>query len=606
MLLLTATLGWLGWQLLRQDRELAAKRIADQRDTGADLAVAALKARISAVEKDLAGILAGPDAIAKLAPAEGAVFVEFLPTGIRAWPEGRLIYYPESSQDECEASDVKCQQEIPGPTTRHPTPTELLQLAAKQRQDGKIEEALKTYGQIVNLGGVPLSGRPAALIGELGILEVLGEKQDRAALTAAATALDHDLHSGRWQISQAVYDSLLSHVRRVLPQADETNRPRIALAEGVYSLWEQWNHDHSLNGGQSSKFTDAGSLLLLWRSSGNNVAVFAANAPYLETEWLSELKPKLNERSVRVGLMDAEHRTVLGDAPAEGVPTTNKLDAELPWTVQAFSAGGDEAAGHSRMLLWSGMGVLIVLILTGAWFIGHAVARELAVARLQSDFVSAVSHEFRTPLTTLCQLSELLKRDRVASDLDRRQYYELMLHESNRLRRLVESLLNFGRLESGQLQFRFEKLDAAALVRASAEEFAQERQARGYRFEVETASESADVKADRETLHCVLWNLFENAVKYSPGQDTVWVNLGRSNGRVEIAVRDMGVGIPLSEQRRVFEKFVRGAAAKASDIRGTGIGLAMARQIVRAHGGDIMLESEPGKGSTFRVVLPAV
>jgi two-component system sensor histidine kinase VicK len=123
---------------------------------------------------------------------------------------------------------------------------------------------------------------------------------------------------------------------------------------------------------------------------------------------------------------------------------------------------------------------------------------------------------------------------------------------------------------------------------------------------VETAKESAIVRVDRETMQCVFWNLLENAVKYSPDCDRVWVELTRNNGTVEIAVRDQGVGIPRDEQQRVFDKFVRGTAARSSDVRGTGIGLAMARQIVRAHGGDITLQSEPGKGSTFCVVLPVM
>ena len=195
-------------------------------------------------------------------------------------------------------------------------------------------------------------------------------------------------------------------------------------------------------------------------------------------------------------------------------------------------------------------------------------------------------------------------RGRVAGDADRRQYYELLHNESHRLRRLVEALLNFGRLEAGKMQFRFEELDAATLLRQSATEFVEGQQARGHRFEVDTRDESPVVHADRETLRCVFWNLFENAVKYSPDCDTVWVELAKNGAQVEIAIRDRGVGIPRGEQRRIFEKFVRGSAARESDIRGTGIGLAMARQIVRAHGGDITVESEPGKGSTFRVMLP--
>jgi signal transduction histidine kinase len=165
--------------------------------------------------------------------------------------------------------------------------------------------------------------------------------------------------------------------------------------------------------------------------------------------------------------------------------------------------------------------------------------------------------------------------------------------------------LSFGRLEAGKLQFRFEEVDAAALVRQSTAEFIEAQQARGHRFEVEV-QDSSLVRADRETMRCVFWNLFENAVKYSPGCDTVWVNLRKNGTNVEIAVRDRGVGIPSNEQAIIFEKFVRGAAARESNVHGAGIGLAMAREIVRAHGGNIVLESDPGKGSTFRVELPAI
>jgi two-component system sensor histidine kinase VicK len=142
------------------------------------------------------------------------------------------------------------------------------------------------------------------------------------------------------------------------------------------------------------------------------------------------------------------------------------------------------------------------------------------------------------------------------------------------------------------------------LVRQSAAEFELTQQAAGRRFDVDTARESHVVEADREALRCVLWNLFENAVKYSPDCGIVQVKVAGSARGVEIAVRDQGVGIPRHEQRRIFEKFVRGSAAREGNIRGTGIGLALARQIVRSHGGDITVESEHGHGSTFRVRLP--
>jgi signal transduction histidine kinase len=616
---------------MAQDRQLSAKRLADQRETAADLVAAALRTRISAVEQNLADMSAGPGAPEEFTATTGAVFFEFQPGLVRTRPEGGLIYYPElpetpevsaelfSAADELEFTkrDYSGAVALLGNLAGHRDPmvrgAALARIAAGALQGGQFQESLNTYKQIADLEGVVVNGMPAAFAAKLGAMAVFERQNDRKSLEAEAVALDRDLHSGRWPIDSGVYDSLSAKVREILPSRDEDNKARsaVALAEGVYALWERWK-DRSFSpaspaSGRESLSTPSGPVLLVWRTSGSGVVGFAASAGYLESEWLGELKPGLEERGVKALLTDSERNIIIGHSPGDGIPMATRLAGDLPWTLQTFNTGNAaDASGYSRTLLLAAMAVLLTLILTGAWFIGHAVSRELAVARLQSDFVSAVSHEFRTPLTTLCQLSELLRRGRVASEVDRLQYYELLDHESHRLRRLVESLLNFGRLESGQLQFRFEELDAAALVRQSTEEFARERQARGYRFEIETGGEAVPVRADRDTLQCVFWNLLENAVKYSPGCDTVWVNVARNNGRVEIAVRDRGAGIPPQEQRRVFEKFVRGSAARSSDVRGTGIGLAMARQIVRAHGGDITLESDPGKGSTFRVVLPVV
>jgi signal transduction histidine kinase len=447
---------------------------------------------------------------------------------------------------------------------------------------------------------------PAALAGGLAVGYVYETQKQQDLLVTAARNVEANLNSGQWKISPSTYTALSGELRRILGEGKKPAVSRAALAEGVEWLWERSSSGRgSLAPGRQNLTTPSGSVLLLWKSSGNVVAGFAAGPKYLESEWLAELKPSLESLHVQLVLTDLEGHAVFGKPPDGAGRPAIKLVPEtgLPWTIQVFSTGNADEFSSGRNLLIAGMAVLLVLILTGTWFIGHAVSRELAVARLQTDFVSTVSHEFRTPLTTLCQLSELLKRERVASAKDRREYYELLYTESHRLRRLVEALLNFGRLEAGRLQFHFEEIDAAAFLRQSAAEFVEAQQTFGHRLEIDTPA-APRVHADRETLRCVFWNLFENAVKYSPGCDTVWLSLSRRGPHVEIEVRDQGVGIPSSEHRRVFEKFVRGSTAREKNISGTGIGLAMARQIVRAHGGDITLESEPGKGSTFRVVLP--
>ena len=252
----------------------------------------------------------------------------------------------------------------------------------------------------------------------------------------------------------------------------------------------------------------------------------------------------------------------------------------------------------------AGIAMMALLLLAGGYFINRAVLREVRVARLQSDFVAAVSHEFRTPLTTLRQLSEMLARGRVSNDERRQQFYETLLRESERLHRLVEGLLNFGRMEAGQLQYRFESVDPKELMGEVVSDFQREADALGYRVEFNGNGALSPIRADRPSLARVFWNLLDNAVKYSPEHHTIWVELSGAVGRVVVRVRDRGLGIPSSEREEIFRKFVRGAAAKAASIPGTGVGLAMARQIVAAHGGSISVESEPGRGSVFTVLLP--
>jgi signal transduction histidine kinase len=227
------------------------------------------------------------------------------------------------------------------------------------------------------------------------------------------------------------------------------------------------------------------------------------------------------------------------------------------------------------------------------------------VSRLQSEFVATVSHEFRSPLTAMRQLSEILALGRVPSEERRQKYYDTLVAETRRLQRLVETVLNFGRMEDGARRYRFEETDAGDVVEGVVSEFAPELAASGRRIEVSRPSGPCPVQADPEAIALAVRNLLDNALKYSPDEPAVFVSWGREDDAVAIRVRDEGMGIPAGEQRMIFQKFVRGRAAIAANVKGTGVGLAMVRHIVRAHGGDIRVASAPGEGSTFTMRLPA-
>jgi signal transduction histidine kinase len=281
-------------------------------------------------------------------------------------------------------------------------------------------------------------------------------------------------------------------------------------------------------------------------------------------------------------------------------------DTGLPWTIKIAATDAASQSGRAsarRLLLLAGLALLSLLVAGGGAIVWRATARELAVAELQSDFVSAVSHEFRTPLTSMRHLTELLEDRVVTSEEARSEYYTLLSQETRRLHRLVEALLNFARMESGRYRFRFERADPGQLAADVLEEFRRERVADGFDVQLEAEAGLA-CSVDRESLALAIWNLLENAVKYSGRCRTIRVAVERRGDRAAISVRDGGLGIAPREQKAIFEKFVRGDSARASDTKGTGIGLALVQRIVCGHGGEIEVESEPGKGSTFTVILP--
>src|SRR4051812_23280821 len=238
----------------------------------------------------------------------------------------------------------------------------------------------------------------------------------------------------------------------------------------------------------------------------------------------------------------------------------------------------------------------VLLAGTGAIFVWRAVRSQLAISRLQTDFLYALSHEVRTPLTSMRQLTESLATGRVPNEAWRQTYYEILNRESETLVQLVDRLLDFGRVEAGVLEYRFELLDVGELIGRVATEFQQRVSDLGYTISLDNQALGCTLKADRDALSRSLWNLLDNAVKHSPDCKTIWVTAARSGNRLEIAVRDKGVGIPKEDQKRIFNFFVRGQSSKSAQARGTGLGLAIVDILVQAHGGEVRLDSKPGEG----------
>ena len=221
--------------------------------------------------------------------------------------------------------------------------------------------------------------------------------------------------------------------------------------------------------------------------------------------------------------------------------------------------------------------------------------------RLRRDLVANVSHELKTPISALrAHLENLLD----GVEQPDPETLQVMLAQSERLGRLVEQLLDLARLESGDVPLHREEVALAPLVSEVLSEIAVARADMDISLERDVPEDLPPVYADRERVHQVLFNLLDNAVRFTPSGGRVSVSADRVNGSVDVHVADTGPGIGAEHLPRLFERFYRVDPARAKKDGGTGIGLAIARSVVEAHGGRIWAESEPGKGSVFTFELP--
>lgn len=250
------------------------------------------------------------------------------------------------------------------------------------------------------------------------------------------------------------------------------------------------------------------------------------------------------------------------------------------------------------------LGCLSLLIIGGLVLTKHIVSKEMALARLKSDFVSNVSHELRTPLALIRLYAETLELGRITTEDKKQQYYRIIRKESERLTALINNILDFSRIEAGGKEYEFRNTDIAELVRNTLESYRYQIEQQGFAFEENIDSNLPAVPVDREAIARALVNLVNNALKYSSDEKFLGVKLYRESDVVKLEVADHGIGIERRDQSKIFEKFYRAGDPLVHNTKGSGLGLSLVRHITQAHGGDIAVESTPGKGSKFILSLP--
>jgi len=249
------------------------------------------------------------------------------------------------------------------------------------------------------------------------------------------------------------------------------------------------------------------------------------------------------------------------------------------------------------------LGGLSFLLAGGIFLTYRNVSKEMALARLKSDFVSNVSHELRTPLALIRLYAETLELGRLTSPNKHQEYYCIIRKESERLTALINNILDFSRIEAGRKEYDFRETDLPELVRNTLESYRYQIEQHGFTLE-EKIGDVPPLRVDREAMARSLVNLVNNALKYSQDRKYIGVNLYRENGSVKLEVIDHGIGIPPNEQNKIFEKFYRVGDPLVHNTKGSGLGLSLVQHIARAHGGDVAVDSAPGAGSKFTITLP--
>ncbi|MBW2522986.1 MAG: HAMP domain-containing histidine kinase [Deltaproteobacteria bacterium] len=367
-------------------------------------------------------------------------------------------------------------------------------------------------------------------------------------------------------------------------------------------------------------FEDQSYLISYWqRRAGTRRYLVVAwhHVPNLVHGVMPDLYRDL-DRTSRMNVVDQRGRILFGPPIRAGgftvgLPFPTTL---YNWRLQVAltsAEGLERRAVNQRMVQLAMVGLAMLVAAAGVVIVARAYVNERRLAALKGDFVANVSHELKTPLSSVRMFGEMLLSGRAKSDAKRREYLQIIVGESERLTNLIDNVLDFAKVERGKDAYEFTDGDVGELVAHVVDslQYRAERQRVELRVDVEPCRAVFDSRA----VELAVTNMVDNALKYAAGTEAVEVTVRRLDpdaGEEEmvgarIRVADMGPGIESAEQDRIFDRFVRGREAYDQHVRGSGIGLALVKHIADSHGGRVTVESplsDEGRGTAFELELP--
>ncbi len=622
--------GQIARQRAREDLERTAAEIGRDLDAEFRRWTDELRLATSPDKAPDAGALPEPVAQALSAPGGGVILrgTEEAPV---AYPPGALLYsLPSFAPDRTPAARppaglaaaealelgrknypeaIRLYRNLLASTGSASQPLVLQRLARTLRKAGRFEEAGEAYREMLGLARVWIGDLPSDLVARAELCSLAAENGGSEAAPRMALDFYRELTAGTWLLdkprhlyySEAArswcrdlgaegpgWEGLLAAEERklVLSHAVEEylGDPRTVLpGEG---------HAHL-----AFKLPEAFTTIIL-------------SADFLGSEWWPGFLAGRGTELCAV-LASADGSAVFGVPPAEEPPfavTGDFRTDDTRWLLRLWPLRPESIQEETRQRQAFFVGILgfvTILLVFGGYMTVRIVRRELEIARLRADFVSTVSHEFRSPLTGIRQLGGMLLDGRVRDPAKQRDYFRMIVQESDRLTRLVENVLDFSRMEEGRREYRFETLDTPPWLRSLAADFSTEVAAGEVSVEAAIPDDLPPISADREALGSAVHNLLDNAAKYSPGRKAIWISAETGDGELAISVRDEGIGISEEDRKHVFDRFFRAGGETSKRVKGAGLGLSLVKHVVTAHSGAVECRSRPGEGSTFTIRIPA-
>lgn len=528
----------------------------------------------------------------------------------------------------------------------------LNRIARNLTKSKEYKRAISIYSRIINEYPESLtsSGLPLVIIARMQLSDCFRMSEEYENALNEALKLYKKLLSNSWILSESQFITYASMVKEMstdmwqnkpveLPGEEEYIRQLEQLTADHYSRIEQWQIIRDLktelipefHGRLTQSGTNTQSPSRDYKTIDNNdflvistmipdennkdpqgmLGVYLNNY-YLENDILNDIINNngiYSDEIAKFTISNLNGRILYGSKnPNEELSNiTAFFDNNFPpWRIEAYPAAsnGTGLTGlHKSFFFWTILTLLLILSF-GVVLIVRTVAHEMEVLRIKSDFVSSVSHEFKTPLTSIKALTERLMEGKVKDQAKMNQYFSIISQDTHKLTHLVGNILDFAKIEEGKKEYDFEETDMIEWLDQTVENFKKENLQREIKIHTRVPDDVPLLSIDKNAMALAVNNLLDNAMKYSTKKNEVDVIVVKDDNNILIKVKDYGIGIPHDELNKVFEKFYQGSNATRLSTKGTGLGLTLVRHTIESHGGGVEVESKVNQGSTFTLSMP--